>query len=440
MNVTFDDTSPYFSFSSDWRVQPANDASTNSFWQGTYHAAQSKGAQMSLTFNGAGIYLYGTKGPGNAKYSIEIDDKAFYLDAKASKTAYQQLLYSSTFKYGSHTLTLRHEGTGAAVGGDGGWLDVDFIMVTIPLPDGVQTQSNPGSFATTAGGSNGSGFAPTSGAPDPSNTGTTSQSNNSDSEQVKTSKSSDTSKIAAIALGAALGVVLLAFAAWFLYRGLTKKRKDEEAFRRGSSQGSHHVPPPPTMHSRSKGVVSYSGTAPMSPEVVADPFASPPASHFTHAPARSATSSPGPSVLQIGRSVALLENGAEPGMVAFPRAHSSLSHNTTFTASSYADTPYSAQPHFRSESFDALREAAGISSNAGSNRQSVLSNGSTVPLGIATGPTAASGPSAWLNQPPEVKSKGKEWKSQGAGQRATRTWNAGGGAPSIKTFVEVMDE
>lgn len=113
--------------------------------------------------------------------------------------------------------------------------------------------------------------------------------------------------------------------------------------------------PQPTMHSRSTGV--YSGIAvPMSPNATAGPFATPPGSHIAHAPTRSATSSPGssrrfrelmtqynalagPSVLQIGRSVALLDTTGDPGAVSFPRAHSSLSHNTAFSGNSYAITP-----------------------------------------------------------------------------------------------------
>lgn len=51
-------------------------------------------------------------------------------------------------RQGAHTLVFTHEGTD---GGDEGWLDIDYIMVTSPLPDGVSSQSNPGSFPTSSG-------------------------------------------------------------------------------------------------------------------------------------------------------------------------------------------------------------------------------------------------------------------------------------------------
>ncbi|EJD40090.1 hypothetical protein AURDEDRAFT_170863 [Auricularia subglabra TFB-10046 SS5] len=66
MNVSFDDTSAYITFSPEWRVQPPDDPTRASSWQSTYHASQSAGASAKLTFNGAGVYLYGSKGPGHA--------------------------------------------------------------------------------------------------------------------------------------------------------------------------------------------------------------------------------------------------------------------------------------------------------------------------------------------------------------------------------------
>src|SRR5688572_7544815 len=72
MNISYDDTSPYLQFSQEWRVQPDDDASSALFWQNTYHAVQSRGATLRITFNGAGIYIYGSKGPHNAEYSVEV--------------------------------------------------------------------------------------------------------------------------------------------------------------------------------------------------------------------------------------------------------------------------------------------------------------------------------------------------------------------------------
>jgi hypothetical protein len=54
MNITIDDTSPDFVWTSgDWRGQDPSQASINdNYFLQTYHAAQTTGANVSITFVG----------------------------------------------------------------------------------------------------------------------------------------------------------------------------------------------------------------------------------------------------------------------------------------------------------------------------------------------------------------------------------------------------
>ncbi|EJD40093.1 hypothetical protein AURDEDRAFT_187152 [Auricularia subglabra TFB-10046 SS5] len=360
MNVSFDDTSAYITFSPEWRVQPPDDPTRASSWQSTYHASQSAGASAKLTFNGAGIYLYGSKGPGHANYSVNIDDRVFYLPAYSPTQMFQQLLFGMDLRQGAYTLVLTNESKDPEA-----WLDIDFFMVTTPLPDGVQPQSNPGSFPTTrtVAGSNTLPPPPTQ----------SSQSDNS-STGSSSSSSQQLPKILAIVFGALFALSLAGIALYCLLSRLAARRRAEQEFRYGTNTNTT---------GRSLGA------------------ATPLYTHHANTPfdggldiARSGASSPvttaPPSVVQIGRSVALLDAENVP----FPRAHSSLSHATSFSNSSYG------QP---------------LSHAAHGPRESMLSAGASSERG----------------------GKGKEWRA-GAGAKAPRTWN--GGAPSIKTFVQVMDE
>ncbi|KZV80454.1 hypothetical protein EXIGLDRAFT_845505 [Exidia glandulosa HHB12029] len=372
MNVSFDDTDPYISFSPEWRIQPPNSADTSvtASWQGTYHASQSYGATANVTFSGAGIYIYGSKGPGNANYSVEIDDRVFYLPGYAPTQQFQQLLYGQPLRQGSYTLVLTNESK------DPAWLDLDFIMVTTQLADGVSTQTNPGSFATTKAVAAGSQTLP----PPPAATSL------NDGAESSTTKPSQTPKILAIVFGALLALFVVGIILYFVLRKVAAKRRAEQEFRYGSA-----TPGNATLVTRSVGgaVTPASGLYTQPNGHVQSMHTSP----FDDA-IRSHNSSPGPpSVVQIGRSVAMLD--AEHDALTFPRAQSSMSGATSFSGSSYGQ-PLRQQPQ----------------------RESVLS-------------TAVSA---------QEPMKGKEWRPQQGGASGRTTRQFGGGAQSIKTFVQVMDE
>ncbi|KAL5490594.1 hypothetical protein ACEPAI_5428 [Sanghuangporus weigelae] len=142
-NLTIDDSSTDIIYSSNWAVQSSiNDPNTDHFFQSTYHSAQGDGASANLTFSGTAIYLYGTKGPGHANYSVQFDNFIIFYSANQSETEYQQLLFGQTFNTsGTHfvSLTSRHASS------TDNWLDLDYITITVN-----ETDSNSGVASASA--------------------------------------------------------------------------------------------------------------------------------------------------------------------------------------------------------------------------------------------------------------------------------------------------
>ncbi|KAL5533413.1 hypothetical protein ACEPAF_5189 [Sanghuangporus sanghuang] len=142
-NLTIDDSSTDINYSSNWAVQSStDDPNTDRFFQSTYHSAQGDGASANLTFSGTAIYLYGTKGPGHANYSVQFDNFIIFYSANQSETEYQQLLFGQTFNTsGTHfvSLTSRHASS------TDNWLDLDYITITVN-----ETDSNSGVASASA--------------------------------------------------------------------------------------------------------------------------------------------------------------------------------------------------------------------------------------------------------------------------------------------------
>ncbi|KIM22356.1 hypothetical protein M408DRAFT_291466 [Serendipita vermifera MAFF 305830] len=130
MNFSIDDTSPNFVWSSgadDWKGQAPNQVAINSnYFLSTYHATQSKGSNVAITFVGAAIQLYGSKGPNHGNYSVTYDSAIKFFAGFSAQTQYQQLLFSRTFgtNYSeTHTVILKNE--------EDYWLDLDFAVLSI---------------------------------------------------------------------------------------------------------------------------------------------------------------------------------------------------------------------------------------------------------------------------------------------------------------------
>ncbi|KAI0365159.1 hypothetical protein BV20DRAFT_982764 [Pilatotrama ljubarskyi] len=141
-NFTLDDTDPTLAFSPAWATQLPSDPDLDHFFDRTYHAAQADGATMTFQFNGFAFALYGSKGPGHAKFQVQFDSTVLTLDAAQPQTAFHQQLFAHAFGNGSESATHLVKLT-AVLSGDGiqgRWLDIDYITFA-SAPDSQWTSS-----------------------------------------------------------------------------------------------------------------------------------------------------------------------------------------------------------------------------------------------------------------------------------------------------------
>lgn len=68
-NITLDDTAAQLSYSSGgWGTQSDSDPARSFFFGQTFHAAQTDGARVNMTFQGVSdVYIYGSKGPSHVR-------------------------------------------------------------------------------------------------------------------------------------------------------------------------------------------------------------------------------------------------------------------------------------------------------------------------------------------------------------------------------------
>lgn len=121
-NFTVDDTYGTLLYGPGWGISSVDDTFLAHYFQSTYHASQSVGAAVNLTFTGSAIYLYGSKGPTHASYSVRCDGTVHLLSAVSMQQQYRQLLFSSELPSGTHLLTFTNA--------NGLWVDLDFVTVT----------------------------------------------------------------------------------------------------------------------------------------------------------------------------------------------------------------------------------------------------------------------------------------------------------------------
>ncbi|KAG9074396.1 hypothetical protein FS749_014056 [Ceratobasidium sp. UAMH 11750] len=159
-NVTIDDISPLITYTGQWldsyRLPPTADQFVNRYWGETFHSSQTDGSQMSLTFNGTAIYIFGAKRGNHGHYIVTIDnDKAQTFDGYAPKQldgtdgVFQVPIFAQTgLPDGLHTVVLTNDG---GADGDRPFVDIDFITWTsneeahsnITLDDGAFTYTTP---------------------------------------------------------------------------------------------------------------------------------------------------------------------------------------------------------------------------------------------------------------------------------------------------------
>ncbi|TFK87662.1 hypothetical protein K466DRAFT_565251 [Polyporus arcularius HHB13444] len=226
MNFTVDDADPTFAYSTGWAVQSDTDADRDEFFQGTYHAATADEASMSFQFQGSAFALYGSKGPGHAKYQVQFDSTVATLDAYADETAFRQELFSHVFSPNG-TSAVHLVKVTALLSGDGikgKWLDVDYITFT----SGPGTTSSIGTATSTP----------------PWETETASSSANSSlspfafatSAAPSSASSSKAPTVLAILFGVLIGIALFILAIFLVLRRIhSRRRARERAFRYGQS-------------------------------------------------------------------------------------------------------------------------------------------------------------------------------------------------------------
>ncbi|TFY57500.1 hypothetical protein EVG20_g8523 [Dentipellis fragilis] len=221
MNFTLDDSSPQLIYSADWELQPANDPSLSSFFQSTYHAALEPKASVNLTFTGTAVYIYGSKGPGHAKFSVQCDGVIANVDASAAQTRFQQLLFSYTFP--NSTSSAHFVALVTQPGTNGNWLDIDYVTFAQDAQSSSAALQFPSSRTLQApwfSESQSTGASQTSGAV----IAGSSASAGADAVSTTTSARNNSMLITSIILGCLLGCLALAVLLYFLlHRHKAKK-------------------------------------------------------------------------------------------------------------------------------------------------------------------------------------------------------------------------
>jgi len=282
MNVSFDDTDPFLQYSPDWRVQNPSDPNLPLYWQSTYHACQVPGCTFSLTFQGAGVYVYGSNGPNHGNFSINVADRFILGSAFSTNPRYQQLLYGTPLKDAQYTVIFNNTSTEPA------WLDIDFFFLTQPV--NVSESADPGFYSSTV--------PPLAGGLQSSASPTSSP----------TSTSSNNTPLLAlsIAFGSLLGIFVLIGVTWLL---LTRRAKSRR------KPSSPQISPAP--HGRSTSISVY-----------------PPRAFYSHGNSPVERAADDPALASELASVMYIGASGQPSLVNAPARSSSrasaLTHLTGF--------------------------------------------------------------------------------------------------------------
>lgn len=152
MNFSFDDSSAELSYSNGWGIQSSSDPDLDSFFQSTYHVAETVGASVNFTCNASAVYIYGSKGPAHVRrlgppknitadssctrtsqgtFSVQFDNSVTEGSAFATETMYQQLLWELHVIMDNQLHLVNFiANPGGVNAGQGSWVDIDFILLT----------------------------------------------------------------------------------------------------------------------------------------------------------------------------------------------------------------------------------------------------------------------------------------------------------------------
>ncbi|KAA1475884.1 hypothetical protein DENSPDRAFT_842761 [Dentipellis sp. KUC8613] len=231
MNFTLDDSSPQLIYSADWELQPANDPSLSSFFQSTYHAALQPKATVNLTFTGNAVYIYGSKGPGHAKFTVQCDGVIANVDASAAQTRFQQLLFGYTFP--NATSSAHFVSLVTQPGTNGNWLDIDYVTFAqdaqSPASSALQFPGSGTLQAPWFSESQSSGASQTSGAVIAGSSATA----GADAVPTTTRARDNSMLITSIVLGCLLGFLMLAVLFYFILHRRTSAKAKGSRFQYG---------------------------------------------------------------------------------------------------------------------------------------------------------------------------------------------------------------
>ncbi|TFK71565.1 hypothetical protein BDN72DRAFT_837450 [Pluteus cervinus] len=126
-NITYDDTnfSMQYSTSPAWNTDVWAQQSPPPY-NGTNHGSPNPGAQMTFTFTGNAIYIYGYKWTDHGFRTFLIDDtREIQCDGRTGEQGSRALLfYRTSMSDADHTLTIKNTGT------QGQYLNLDYVVIT----------------------------------------------------------------------------------------------------------------------------------------------------------------------------------------------------------------------------------------------------------------------------------------------------------------------
>lgn len=133
-NTTINNDSPLITYypADVWHPgSPLQDVFAYKYAQGgTFTLTNATSATATISFNGTGIWIYGSKRPNHSSYQATFDGTTTTYDGQGDELN-QQVIFSATdLIFDSHTVSLANLGSGFY-----GYLDVDYVVIETEIGD-----------------------------------------------------------------------------------------------------------------------------------------------------------------------------------------------------------------------------------------------------------------------------------------------------------------
>ncbi|KAF8335898.1 uncharacterized protein EI90DRAFT_2912531 [Cantharellus anzutake] len=127
-NLSLDNPSPLLSYSPQTQWISIASKNDSSLYENTASATSQVGAEVSFTFRGTGVWIYGTKGEAHGYYNVTLDNTTQSFDGYSDTEEYQQVLFGAN-NLGLASHTVRIVNAGPLRGGDSNrvWLNIDWL-------------------------------------------------------------------------------------------------------------------------------------------------------------------------------------------------------------------------------------------------------------------------------------------------------------------------